>query len=234
MKFSVGVFSVDQLPANSKRPRSRDLRIFDQETPRHPNALGGGIVSVCSGRDACAVTRGRIRKLARRLAKTHPELREKVVALERLIDTTIGSVRRIAAELRPQILDSLGLLEAIRWQAREFERRTDIGCSLELPELDFDWNSDRSTAIFRIFQESLTNVARHSGARQVRVRIYGEQDHVVLEVRDNGRGIREDELANAESFGLMGMHERARMFGGVLTVRAAEDSGTTVRVRIPL
>ncbi len=172
--------------------------------------------------------------LARRLVGVEPALREKIAGLERLIDGTIGSVRRIAAELRPQILDQLGLLEAIRWQAQEFHKRTGIVCSVELPAGEIDWSQDRSTAVFRIFQESLTNVTRHSGAGHVAVRISVENSQVVLEVKDDGRGIREDELANERSFGLMGMRERARMFGGVLTVRGTAADGTTVRVQIPV
>lgn len=172
--------------------------------------------------------------LARKLATVQPELHDTVSGLERLIDQTIGSVRRIAAELRPQILDKLGLLEAIRWQAREFEQRTGIVCSLELPEENITWSPERSTAVFRIFQESLTNVARHSGAAHVGVRIDRDAGQVVLEIRDDGRGIRDDELANAHSFGLMGMRERARMFGGALSVRGLAGDGTVVRARIPL
>jgi len=171
--------------------------------------------------------------LSRKLVGVEPEVREKISSLERLIDSTIGSVRRIAAELRPHILDQLGLLEAVRWQAREFEKRTGIACSLELTDDEIDWSQDRATAVFRIFQESLTNVARHSGAARVDVSIDRNDAQIVLEVRDDGRGIRDDELADAQSFGLMGMRERARMFGGVLTVKGVTDGGTTVRVMIP-
>jgi two-component system sensor histidine kinase UhpB len=172
--------------------------------------------------------------LARRLVDVEPDLREKTVLLERLIDSTIGSVRRIAAELRPHILDQLGLLEAVRWQAREFEKRTGIACSLDLTDDEIDWGQDRATAVFRILQESLTNVARHSGAAHVEVSIDRNDSQIVLEVRDDGRGIRDEELADAQSFGLMGMRERARMFGGVLTVKGVIDGGTTVRVRLPV
>jgi PAS domain S-box-containing protein len=172
--------------------------------------------------------------LARRLGPVDPAVRAKITSLEGLIDGTIASVRRIAAELRPQILDKLGLFEAIRWQAEEFEKRTGIECALDLPAEELDWSPDRSTAVFRIFQESLTNVARHSGARRVRVRVHRDPAEVELSVCDDGRGIREDELVHAQSFGLMGMRERARMFGGTLTVAGSAAAGTEVRVRIPL
>ncbi len=170
--------------------------------------------------------------VVRRLSGVGPELREKLASLERLIDATIGSVRRIAAQLRPQILDRLGLVEAIRWQAREFEQRTGIPCMLELPGEELDCTQDRATAVFRILQESLTNVARHAQASRVSVRLSRLGDQMVLEVRDDGRGIRDEELYAAQSFGLMGMQERARMFGGALTIRGAADSGTTVRIQI--
>jgi PAS domain S-box-containing protein len=170
--------------------------------------------------------------LARRIAGREPELKRKLAELESMIDDTVSSVRRIAAELRPQILDQLGLPEAIRWQAREFESRTGIACRLDLPE-EIDCPADPSTALFRIFQESLTNVARHAGARRVDVRLHRHDGQVVLEIEDDGRGITEAELSGTSSFGLLGMRERARMFGGAVLVEGAERKGTTIRVRIP-
>ncbi len=151
-----------------------------------------------------------------------------------MIDRTIDSVRRLAADLRPHILDELGMVEAIRWQVEEFQQRTGIPCEIELPGAEeVDWSADRATAMFRILQESLTNVGRHAGATRASVRVTKADDRVVLEVTDDGRGITEDQAENSRSFGLLGMRERARMFGGVLRVEAGESRGTTIVVSMP-
>ena len=159
--------------------------------------------------------------------------RERFEGVGRLIDLTIGSVRRIAADLRPQILDELGLVDAIRWQVTEFEKRTEIPCTLDLTEESLEWSADRATAMFRILQEALTNVARHAGATQVHVTLTQRSERILLEIRDNGRGITEEQADAPASFGLLGMEERARMFGGTLQVESGERSGTIVTVGIP-
>jgi PAS domain S-box-containing protein len=171
--------------------------------------------------------------LARRAGDGSGAMRERLDGVGSLIDGTIASVRRIAAELRPQILDELGLLEAIRWQVQEFERRTEISCALELPEAELDWSTDRATAMFRILQEALTNVARHAGATRASVQVTRLEDRVVLEVSDDGRGITKEQASDSPTFGLLGMRERARMFGGTLKVESGERRGTTVTVSMP-
>jgi PAS domain S-box-containing protein len=171
--------------------------------------------------------------LSRKLGSEDPELSRRLQDVGRSIDTTIGSVRRIVTELRPQILDELGLLEAVRWHVAEFEKRTGVRCTTELPEEPPDWSTDRTTAMFRILQEALTNVARHAEAKQVRVRLERREDRVLLEIRDDGKGFSRERAAAAASFGLLGMEERARMFGGSLEVVSRRREGTTVTVSIP-
>lgn len=171
--------------------------------------------------------------LARRVGDANGEMRKRLDGVGSMIDGTIASVRRIAAELRPQILDELGLLEAIRWQVQEFEKRTEIPCAIELSDAQLDWSTDRATAMFRILQEALTNVARHADATRASVRVAREDDRVVLEVRDDGRGITKEQASDSPTFGLLGMQERARMFGGTLKVESGERSGTTVTVNMP-
>jgi PAS domain S-box-containing protein len=149
------------------------------------------------------------------------------------VDETILAVRRIATQLRPGILDDAGLAAAIEWAAEEFETRTGTKVRLDLPEGDLDADRERATALFRIFQETLTNVARHANATEVTVRLAREKDDFVLEVRDNGEGVSEDQLAEGGSLGILGMRERALLLGGELTILGAPGSGTTVRVRIP-
>jgi signal transduction histidine kinase len=151
----------------------------------------------------------------------------------KLIDETIQTVRRISTELRPGILDDLGLVAAVEWAAEEFQARTGTKCHISLPRADLTLDPERATAVFRIFQETLTNVARHANATEVDVRLAYDQRDVSLEVRDNGNGISEEQLAAADSLGLLGMLERALLLGGELTIDGVPGKGTTVRVRIP-
>jgi len=149
------------------------------------------------------------------------------------IDATIQSVKRIISQLRPGLLDDLGLSAAIEWQTEEFQKHTGIRCDLTIspPELSLD--PDRATAIFRIFQETLTNVARHADAGSVRILLREEEDDVRLTIRDDGRGISPAERNNPSSFGLIGIRERAHYFDGEVTISASPGEGTTVSVQIP-
>jgi signal transduction histidine kinase len=149
------------------------------------------------------------------------------------IDQTIQSMRRIATELRPAVLDALGLVAAIEWAAEEFGSRTGTKCRLELPADEIAIDHEAATALFRIFQETLTNVARHAGATEVDVRLVQENGSLLLEVRDNGRGIAEQQLSSSASLGIVGMRERALLLGGKLTISGQPGTGTTVTVTIP-
>ena len=148
------------------------------------------------------------------------------------IDRIINSVRRIASGLRPEVLDEIGLSAAIEWQAREFSRRTGIRCVVEIAPGFADPDKDRSTALFRIFQELLTNVARHANATRVAVHL-ADSDTLALRVEDNGRGIQEKELEGSKSLGFLGLRERVLAFAGSIDVRGEEGKGTTVSVSIP-
>ncbi len=150
------------------------------------------------------------------------------------IDATIQTVRRIATELRPGILDDLGLVAAIEWQANDFQSRTGVRCNVKAALEEPHLNPDLNTAFFRIFQETLTNVIRHAEATRVEVQLKKEPGAVLLEVRDNGRGISEAELSNTRSIGLRGMRERAALFGGEVNIRGVHGKGTTVMVTIPV
>ena len=171
--------------------------------------------------------------LARRLPKNLDALREHTVTMSQGIDATIQTVRRIATELRPGVLDSAGLLAALEWQAQQFEIQTGIRCRVTSAVKDTRWNEELNTAFFRIFQETLTNVIRHAQATQVDV-LFMETGHaLVLEVRDNGRGISEAEIHNTKSIGLLGMRERAALLGGDVFFLGQPGQGTSVTVRIP-
>jgi len=151
-----------------------------------------------------------------------------------LIDGTIQSVRKIATRLRPEVLDELGLGPAIEWQAKEFQKRSGVRCKLSLAPGEAAIDRDRATAAFRIFQELLTNVARHADATRLDVSMRVEGGVLVLEVEDNGKGIDESAMLSPKSLGILGMRERALPFGGGIEITGARNQGTRVRVSIPL
>ncbi len=166
--------------------------------------------------------------------RDRPELMERVQAVVNRIDGTIDSVRRIATELRPSVLDHLGLVAAVEWQAQEFEKRTGIAVRLELSSAHPAVDDARATTVFRILQESLTNVARHASATRVEIALAVGPDAVTLEVADDGRGISEAERTALRSLGLVGIRERAIACGGECTIEGRAGQGTTVTARIPL
>jgi len=180
-----------------------------------------------------------LRWIQRRIAK-HDTVEECKVILDRLkamssdVDNTIESVRRIATKLRPVILDDLGLARAIEWHVQEFESRTGISVDLSIDRTRLDLGLEPSTAVFRILQEILTNIARHAGADRVTIAVVDTKDRLVMDVHDNGRGITNDEINSPRALGILGMQERAQFCGGELTVRRGRRGGTRVRVSVPL
>ena len=170
--------------------------------------------------------------LAKRL-KEKP-LVEKTDSMCKLIDTTVQTVRKIATGLRPEMLDDMGLVAAVAWQAKEFQKRTGIRCRTKLPPESVKLDVDVSTTMFRIFQEILTNVARHSRATRVDMELTITEERVALEVVDNGVGIADAELNGKKSLGLLGMHERALLFGGEVKITGTPGHGTRVSVSIPI
>jgi signal transduction histidine kinase len=171
--------------------------------------------------------------LSRRLPADEPRLAKRVGTMSKLIDSTIQMVRRVATELRPGLLDDLGLVAALEWQAEEFAERSGIDCELHIEQEEIVLHQDLATALFRIFQESLTNVARHAQATEVHVALEDSPHEVVLIVRDNGKGITKDQVSAPQSLGLIGIQERAHFWGGDVTFEGIAGQGTTVTVRIP-
>jgi PAS domain S-box-containing protein len=161
------------------------------------------------------------------------DLAERLQTLMNRVDGTVDAVRRIATELRPGVLDLLGLVAAIEWQAQEFGRRTGIETSLELDADQSPLDDTRATTVFRILQEALTNVARHAGASRVRIGFSRSREQLRLQVADNGRGITAAELAGRRSLGLVGIRERAIACGGLLEITGRQGQGTVVDLRIP-
>jgi signal transduction histidine kinase len=162
------------------------------------------------------------------------KLQPKIETMMRLSDTTINTVRRIASELRPIALDALGLIETIEWQARQFQERTGIVVQCDCSRENVDLIQEQSTAAFRIFQEALTNILRHAQATRVNVLMKAEDGNFNLTISDNGRGITDDEKSGQHTLGLLGMRERAHLFGGKVDITGSEGKGTVVTVRIPI
>jgi PAS domain S-box-containing protein len=161
-------------------------------------------------------------------------MRDKLTSMLGLTDTTINVVRRIASELRPSILDDLGLTEALEWQTQQFQTRTGIQCRCDCAPQSIPLVEQQSTAVFRMVQEALTNVLRHAQATRVAVATREEDGAFILTVTDNGRGITPAEKSSRDSLGLLGMQERAHLIGGRVDIVGLKGTGTTLCVRVPL
>src|SRR5262245_10696277 len=165
---------------------------------------------------------------------SHAAVVARLISARKLLDSTIQSVRNIATNLRPGVLDELGLAAAVEWQAREFQQRTGIACETTIWPDTIVLEPEQSTALFRILQEILTNVARHAHATYVHIRLEQSGEHVSLQVVDNGKGVTGVEQSGTKAFGLLGMRLRAQQQGGTFDIQGTSGTGTTVTVRIPL
>lgn len=161
-------------------------------------------------------------------------LAEKTKRMEQLVQATIESVHRIITELRPIMLDDLGLAAAIEWQAAEFQNRSGIECHVFVDCRDDYIQKDLATAVFRIFQETLTNVARHSRATAVWARLTQEKGVLNLQVTDNGKGITRKQAEDPRSFGIVGIRERVSLWNGCMRITGSKNKGTTVSIQIPI
>lgn len=166
--------------------------------------------------------------------KDHEPLSEKTKSMIKLIDSTIKTVKRISSELRPVVLDDLGLVAAIEWKAEEFQKRTGIECEVHFDPEDIILDRAVSTTIFRIFQEAMTNVIRHAKATKVAVRLEEKGGQIVLTVNDNGRGVTDSEKNDPRSFGLIGIRERIHFFGGEVRITGTRNKGTSLLITIPV
>jgi PAS domain S-box-containing protein len=171
--------------------------------------------------------------LRNRLPGDQAPLHDKMRSMVELVDKTGKTVQKISAELRPGLLDDLGLAAAIEWQTEEFQRRTGILCEVSLDPDDFIASQDVSTAIFRIFQETLTNIVRHASASHVDVTLHDKDSEITLRVSDNGRGITEEQVFHPQSLGILGIRERVDLFSGTVSIIGSPKKGTTITVRIP-
>lgn len=171
--------------------------------------------------------------LEARTNKSHPKLNRKVRGALQHLDATVKTIRTIINNLRPAVLD-LGLNAAIEWQVNEFRRRTGIACDLVMSEQEFILDDMRATSLFRILQESLTNVIRHANASHVLIELRQKDGRLVMRIIDNGVGIHQDHRRAANAFGLVGVEERILALDGTFTIDSAPGQGTTLTIYIPL
>jgi signal transduction histidine kinase len=172
--------------------------------------------------------------LSKKLVDERDIIREKFKSMVVLIDETIETVHNVSEDLRPGILDDFGLAAAIEWQAEEFQKRTAIQCKTILPAEDFELSKEESTNLFRIVQESLTNVIRHADANEVEILLALEDDVLRLEISDNGKGIPESAVSDPKSFGLIGIKERVHSLGGEVEITGMPDGGTRIAVKLAI
>lgn len=170
----------------------------------------------------------------RKLKTSTDEASSSLKRVIEMVDATVKTIRRIASELRPGILDDLGLVEALEWQSSEFEKRNQIKCRFQNkgPEISIDRNV--AIGLYRIFQEALTNIARHSGATEVMATMETNSNQLTLTIRDNGKGFNPESVKQKKSLGLVGMKERALMMKGELLMETFPGKGASVRVVVPL
>ena len=168
------------------------------------------------------------------LPEGHNTILERIEAMNSLVKEAIRAMKRVVTKLRPGVLDDLGIAAALEWQAGEFQKRTGVICHLQLEPEDISISSEVATAVFRIFQESLTNIIRHAHATTVSTTFRRENDCLVLRIKDNGTGISTEQITSSTSFGLTGMRERAYIIGGELDIKQVRSGGTEVYLRVPL
>jgi signal transduction histidine kinase len=223
---------LEQLEVQHSRARLAELsahtdRVKEQERKRIAreihDELGGNLTAI---KMAVAMLAARLEN-----SNAEPALREKTEYVDALVDRTIDAIHRISLDLRPALLD-LGLVAALEWQVGEFARQTGIDSCFSTNQRDIGLDNDQATALFRIAQEALTNIAKHAHASKVTVKLARQRHHVSLKISDNGSGIRAADRAKPDSFGLRGMAERARALGGTLALSHASGGGTVVAIKI--
>jgi len=172
--------------------------------------------------------------ISKKINGENEAIRLKLKHTTELIDETIKTVRKIATELRPSILDDLGLVAALQWQSQEFQKRSGIKIKFDSAESDVTIAKNTAVALFRIYQESLTNVARHAGATKVLATLQQKDDQVVLNIADDGKGFDVKEIGHKKTLGLLGMKERTLMMGGKYDIISLTGKGTIVVVSVPM
>lgn len=172
--------------------------------------------------------------LRARMAGNVPPVLDRMNAMDESLDGMIQTVRRIASELRPPMLSEFGLVAALEWQLEQFQARAGVHCSVKIRPSEVALDDERSIAVFRVVQEALTNVARHSGATELDFYLDVRDSAIVVSIKDNGKGIRKADIKNPMSLGLGGMRERIARVGGDFEVAALREGGTRISIRVPI
>ena len=172
--------------------------------------------------------------LHKKLGKTDEAVKKKTEALKGMLDETVKSVRRISSELRPSVLDDMGLAVAIEWHLSEFEKRSGVKTKLNKTDKELVLTDAMKIGLFRIVQESLTNVARYAEAKNVVVSLGQNENDLLLSIKDDGVGFDKEKIATKKTLGILGMKERTNMMGGEYEIKSIPGNGTTVTVKIPL
>lgn len=170
---------------------------------------------------------------ANKLLPEQQELKTRLESTFGLLDHAVEAVQQISAKLRPGILDELGLAAAVEWQAQDFEKHTGIHCKCSLPSEPVALSAEKNTAVFRIFQEALTNAARHANADRVSIFLKNRNNKLVLEIIDNGCGINKTQINSPKSLGILGMRERVVVLGGSMEINSVPGKGTHIKVTMP-
>ncbi len=165
---------------------------------------------------------------------TEEARREQIKNILDMTQNITEILKKISYNIRPSMLDHLGLIPTIEWQAEEFQKYTGIQCDLDISLIDEQIDKNIAISIFRIFQEALSNVANHSNAKSVYIKLYSNQDYLELSIIDNGIGIKEEEVSDPKSFGIIGMNERVKALSGEMDIQGIEGRGTTLKIKIPL
>lgn len=173
-------------------------------------------------------------EISKTIPEDHKDILEKINTMENLLDLIINRLRVISYQLRPPMLDHLGLESAIKWQLEEFEKITNIKCRRNIKIISDEINEKISITIFRVLQETLTNILRHSKATEVKVNLHQNKDSLILKIIDNGIGIENEKINNSKSLGILNMKERVMSVNGKFKIFGEKGKGTTVEVRIPL
>jgi len=172
--------------------------------------------------------------LSRKINSPDKEITAKLAQSIELINATVASVRKIATDLRPSILDDLGLIAALEWQGEEFEKRSGTHVEFSNEAGDFELKPDSVTAIFRIYQELLTNVARHANATLVKVVLQKRDNSVFFSLTDNGIGFDPETISQKKTLGLLGIKERTLILGGTYEFKSRPGEGSETIISIPL
>jgi signal transduction histidine kinase len=172
--------------------------------------------------------------IEKELSPGHDSIEDRLEEMKEALQEMVQVVRRIAHDLRPGILDDLGLIAALEWETEKFATRTQLDCSFDESVDHIVLDRERATSIFRVFQEILTNIVRHAEATRVSVSVSIDEGNLVLQVADDGRGIEEEDLNNSTSLGLLGMRERLYPWKGRVMFKGRPEQGTTVTVTVPL